>query len=108
MGLEFLNPNKSVDMVHLLKTFHDKYVPVAEYQDGSKEGIHKIPLDGDQLTEERARNVQWSARMGATSYDCLEGLETNHADWHWKVKLLQVILQSLGSYCISNLSGWIE
>ncbi|XP_015763665.1 PREDICTED: uncharacterized protein LOC107342677 [Acropora digitifera] len=90
LGLEFLNPNKSVDMVNLLKTFHDKYVPVAEYQDGSKEVIHKIPLDGDQLTEERARNVQWSARMGATSYDHLEGLETNHADWHWKVKLLQI------------------
>ena len=89
-------------MVHLLKTFHDKYVPVAEYQDGSKEVIHKIPLDGDQLTEERARNVQWSARMGATSYDRLEGLETNHADWHWEVKLLQVILQSLGSYIQSQ------
>ena len=42
--------------------------------------------------------MHWSARMGATSYDRLEGLETNHADWHWKVKLLQVILQSLGSY----------
>jgi len=34
--------------------------------------------------------VQWSYRLEATSYDCLEGLETNHADWHWKVKLLQI------------------
>ena len=39
--------------------------------------------------------------MGTTSYDRLDSLETNHADWHWKVKLLQVILQSLGSYSTS-------
>lgn len=86
--MKFLIPNKSVDMAQLLTKFHEKYVPTAEHQDG-EQVLHKIPLDGDQLTEERARNVQWSYRLGATSYDRLEGLETNHADWHWKVKLLQ-------------------
>ena len=77
-------------MAQLLTKFHEKYryVPTAEYQDG-KQVLHKIPLNGDQLTEECARNVQRSYRLGATSYDRLEGLETNHADWHWKVKLLQ-------------------
>ena len=73
-------------MAQLLTTFHDKYVPTAELND-TKDVLHKIPLDGDQLTEERARNVQWTYRLGLTSYDRLNGLETNHADWHWRGKL---------------------
>ena len=46
----------------------------------------------DQLIEEHARDVQWTyrVRLGATSFDCLDGLETNHANWHWKVKLFEV------------------
>ena len=73
-------------MAQLLTTFHDKYVPTAELND-TKDVLHKIPLDGDQLTEERARNVQWTYRLGLTSYDRLNGLETNHAVWQWKGKL---------------------
>lgn len=76
-------------MAQLLTTFHDKFVPATEVND-TREVLHKISLDGDQLTEERARNVQWTYRLGATSFDRLDGLETNHADWHWKVKLFEV------------------
>lgn len=99
MSLEFLNPNKSVDMAQLLKTFHEKYVPNAEYPSG-KQVLYTIPLDGDQLTEERARNVQWTYRLGANSFDRLEGLETNHADWHWKVKLLEARISVKTSWLV--------
>ena len=44
-------------MAQILTTFHDKYVPATEVND-TKEVLHKIPLDGDQLTEDRAKNVQ--------------------------------------------------
>ena len=89
-------------MAQLLTTFHDKYVPTAELND-NKEVLHKIPLDGDQLTEERARNVQWTYRLGATSYDRLDGLETNHADWHWKVKLFEVKTKVIFLYQLNSL-----
>ena len=91
-------------MAQLLTTFHDKYVhvPTAELND-NKEVLHKIPLDGDQLTEERARNVQWTYRLGATSYDRLDGLETNHADWHWKVKLFEVKTKVIFLYQLKSL-----
>ena len=89
-------------MAQLLTTFHDKYVPTAELNDNT-EVLHKIPLDGDQLTEERARNVQWTYRLGATSYDRLDGLETNHADWHWKVKLFEVKTKVIFLYQLKSL-----
>lgn len=76
-------------MAQLLTTFHDKYVPATEVNN-TKEVLHKIPLGGDQLTEECARKLQKTYRLGATSFDHLDGLETNHADWHWKVKLFEV------------------
>lgn len=76
-------------MAQLLTTFHDKYVPATEVND-TKEVLHKIPLDGDQLSAEHARNMQWTYRPGATSFDRLDGLETNHADWHWKLELFEV------------------
>ena len=46
---------------------------------------------GDQLFEERGRNFQWTFRDGDDPYDGLEGLCTEHADWHAKVTLYKVI-----------------
>ena len=50
-----------------------------------------VPLHGDQLLEERARNVQRTLRDGESQYDRLEGLTTERADWHAKVILYRVV-----------------
>ncbi|XP_073236449.1 uncharacterized protein [Porites lutea] len=85
-GMEFKNPNVAADMSQILKSFHQKYVPCV--QDGNNRTVlSAVPLHGDQLLEERARNVQWTFRDGESQYDRLEGLTTEHADWHAKVTL---------------------
>ena len=70
LGLEFLNSNIAGEMAQLLQ--------------------EPIFFDGDALTEERARNVQWTFKDGDNAFDRLEGLETSHADWHAKVNLYEV------------------
>lgn len=52
-----------------------------------------IPLHGDQLFEERARNVIWTYRDGMNSYERLEGIDTEFADWHAKYTLYKVIIK---------------
>lgn len=52
--------------------------------------LEPIFFDGDALTEERARNVQWTFKDGDNAFDRLEGLDTSHADWHAKVNLFEV------------------
>lgn len=79
LGLEFLNSNKSGDRADILKSFHEKHVPV---KDG--EVLHKTVLHGDQLTEERARNVQWTFKNGMTQQERLEGLEPTFSEFHLK------------------------
>ena len=54
--------------------------------------LEPIFFDGDALTEERARNVQWTFKDGDNAFDRLEGLDTSHADWHAKVNLFEVRL----------------
>ena len=56
--MEFLNPAVSGDMAQLLQHNHDKYVPMLKLKDGAGAVVSSIPLHGDQLFEERARNVQ--------------------------------------------------
>ena len=36
--------------------------------------LKKVVVHGDQLTEERARNVQWTYKIGETEAERLEGL----------------------------------
>ena len=52
--------------------------------------LEKIPLHGDQLFEERARNVIWTYRDGVDEYERLEGIDTEFADWHAKYTLYKV------------------
>ena len=56
LGLQFYNSNKAPEMAHIMKNIQDKYVPVKNV-DGKLKTIDKIIFDGDQLTEERARNA---------------------------------------------------
>ena len=62
------------------------------FQDGNNRTVlAAVPLHGDQLLEERGRNVQWTLRDGESQYDRLEGSTTERADWHAKVTLYRVV-----------------
>ncbi|CAB4029041.1 Hypothetical predicted protein [Paramuricea clavata] len=52
--------------------------------DGKDSVLLRVAQHGDQLFEERGRNVQWAFGDGANQYDRLEGLRTEFADWHAK------------------------
>ncbi|CAB3998266.1 Hypothetical predicted protein [Paramuricea clavata] len=93
LGMEFINPNISGEMAQLLITNQDKYVPKTSSSDchsGSQNVVSKIPFHGDQLFDERARNVKWTFQDGDNDIDCLEGLVPEFADWHAKVTLYEM------------------
>ena len=74
LGVEFLNPNVSGDMAKLLLNNQEKYVPTTT-KAGITVVLKQIPLHGDQLFEERARNSQWTYQDGDGSYDRIQGIE---------------------------------
>lgn len=45
-------------------------------------GLKTVFFGGDQLTEERARNVQMARSDGRTNEERLEGLWPKNEDWH--------------------------
>jgi hypothetical protein len=79
-----LNTNMSAEMAQLMMENQERYVPQVEDE--------TVPIffDGDELTEERARNVQWAFMDGDDEKDRLKGLDPNHTDWHAKVTLYMV------------------
>lgn len=87
--MEFKNPNISGEMAQMMISNQDNYVPT-HVVDSKKEVLSLVGFHGDQLFEERARNVQWTFRVGDNQYDRLEGLGTEFADWHAKVTLYKV------------------
>ncbi len=87
--MEFKNPNIAGEMAQLLVANQIKYVPKTSTESGM-EVFTPIPLHGDQLFEEQARNVQSTFKDGANSIECLEGILTEAADWHAKVNLYSV------------------
>lgn len=68
----------------------ERYVPAISTGQGKTKIISQVPMHGDQLFKERARNVQWTFRVGNDAYERLEGLTTENADWHAKVTLYKV------------------
>ena len=80
--MEFLNSNIAGEMAQLLTKNQENYALCQ-----ADTVLEPIFFDGDALTEERARNVQWTFKGGDNAFDRLEGLETSHADWHAKVNL---------------------
>lgn len=84
-------------MAEILKTNQEKYVPCSSSGKGKKNILTKIPFHGDQLFEERARNVQMTFQDGINPYERLEGLSTEAADWHAKVNLYSVSEKITGS-----------
>ena len=87
--MEFYNPNIAREMAQLLIKNQNKYVP--SWGNGeSKKIITPIPFHGDQLFEERARNVIWTFQDGDNEFDRIKGLNPEFADWHGKVNLYEV------------------
>lgn len=87
--MEFFNPNIAGEMAQLLIKNQGNYVPCTG--DGeSKKVVTPIPFHGDQLFEERARNVIGTFQDGDNDFDRLEGLHPEFADWHAKVNLYEV------------------
>ena len=68
----------------------EKYVPSIKHPNECEVHVETIFFDGDALTEERARNVQWTFKDGDNKLDRLEGLDPLHTDWHTKRKLYEV------------------
>ena len=75
-------------MTDILKDFQEIYVAKDD-----QEILHPtIIMHGDQLTEERARNVQWTYRLGNTSLERLEGIVPTFSEFHPKMCLYEVVL----------------
>lgn len=84
-----------------MREFH-KYVPMVEYEkdvyvpsvDESVQVVcgraHVIQFAGDQKTAARARGAQWAKVSADTPSGRLMGLVPAVADWHTKLKLLDV------------------
>jgi hypothetical protein len=87
--MEFHNPNVAAEMAQILKSYQANYVPCLNWDD-EQIFLSTVPVHGDQLFEERGRNVKWTFRDGESEYDRLEGLLSEHADWHAKVTLYKV------------------
>lgn len=66
-------------MAQFLISHQDKYVPSCSNTLGEFT-VHQVPLHGDQLFEERARNAQWTFQDGNNPCDRLEGFRTEFAD----------------------------
>ena len=94
LGLQFKNPNVAGEMAQLIMFDQETYVPCTTVN-GKREILTQVPLHGDQLFEERARNVKWTFQDGTTKYDRLEGMTTEAADWHAKLNLYSVRLFSI-------------
>ena len=54
----------------------------AAEMDRQKVILQKILFGGDNLMEERARNLQGAMADGGSDYDCLNGIIPKNDDWH--------------------------
>ena len=81
----FKNPNVSGDMADILKHSQENYVPRND-----EDIVKPIFMHGDQLTEERARHVQWTYRLGENLFEQLRGLEVTFAEFHMIMCLFEV------------------
>ena len=77
-------------MADILKEYHQKYVPQTD-----NTILHPTILHGDQLTEERSRNVQWTYHLGDHSTERLEGIEPTFSEFHLKMCMYEVIYKSI-------------
>ena len=74
-------------MAQLLQNNQKQYVPLSS---DKKKTLLPVHLHGDELFEERLHNVKWTFQDGESSFERLEGLEPEFADWHAKFTLYKV------------------
>ncbi len=70
-------------MVEIMESIQTSYVPVINQscRNGQKKVIlQKILFGGDNLMEERARNLQGAMADGGSDYDCLNGIIPKNED----------------------------
>ena len=72
-------------MADMLKQMQEDYVPRYE-----EKILKPIIMHGDQLTEERARHVQWTFRLGENEFKQLKGLEVTFPEFHMIMCLFEV------------------
>ena len=87
-------------MIDILQELHDKFVPMHIYTDDDtehKEILEKIFFGGDQLTEERSRNVMYTLAVTVTT------LMKN-----WKVLFLKWRTGIAFEFCIRYVSNAIH
>ena len=70
------NESVSSDKIDIMEDIQERYVPSCTQFNGEKEILQQAFFGGDNLTEERARNLQGTMAEGNTDYDHLEGLIT--------------------------------
>jgi hypothetical protein len=85
-----VNANISGEMAGLMISNQQRYSPSIKTEAGKEETLFPVAMHGDQLFEERGRNVQWTYRVGNTPAERLEGISTEFADLHAKVTLYKV------------------
>jgi len=78
-------------MAHILESIQEQFVPTTENRDI----LEQVILDGDQLTEERARNAQIANTLADTPYEKIDGILTSFADWHLGKNLLMGSIYSV-------------
>lgn len=102
--MRFLNPNVSGEMAQRLQHNQEKYVPCLT-KGTEKIILEHVPLHGDQLFEECARNVIWTYRDGVNDYEQLQGIDTEFADWHAKYTLYKVECYNGCNVTLSSNTG---
>ena len=71
-------------MMDILELVQEKFVPMQDSNEhtGEKVESEQIFFGGDQLTEERARNIQKARADGRTTSKRLDAVWPNNEDWH--------------------------
>ena len=72
-------------MADMLKQMQEDYVPRYE-----EKILKPIIMQGDQLTEEQARHVQWTFRLRENEFKQLKGLEVTFSEFHMIMCLFEV------------------
>lgn len=85
-GLIFKNETVGSEMIEILQTLQDKYVPKWSETNGTNGAqstvTQKLFVGGDQLSEERARCSMSAMKDGDTELERLDGLIPKIEDWH--------------------------
>uniref|UniRef100_A0AAV2M223 DUF6589 domain-containing protein n=1 Tax=Knipowitschia caucasica TaxID=637954 RepID=A0AAV2M223_KNICA len=76
LGLLLKDETQTADLVDVLQHFQREYVPRCP------NGLHKILVGGDRLTEGNCRNAQLMFAEGVSEEERLEGLVFKFEDWH--------------------------